>query len=153
MGELGKKVLLVDLDPQCNLTIISLEMETIHDIWEIEDDFIEDFKATREKTKPRDFGKIIGVPRSIHFHLKPTEDGVDDLQKLPPPVILRTNVGLVPGRLTLHLFEAKVAERWSGIYQGDPLAIRTGTRVRSLAHEFAAAHGYEIVIFRILTKP
>jgi hypothetical protein len=53
----------------------------------------------------------------------------------------------VPGRLTLHLFEAKIGERWSGIYQGDPLAIRTATRVRAIAHEYAAEHGFEIVIF------
>lgn len=122
-------------------------MDRIHDIWEVEDNYIEDFKAARNNAKKAAFTKVIKSPRSIHFHLKPTEDGVDDLETLPPPVQLTGNVGLIPGRLTLHLFEAKVAERWSGIYQGDPLAIRTGSRVRSLAHEYAESHGYEIVIF------
>ncbi len=56
------------------------------------------------------------------------------------------NVDLIPGRLTLHLFEAKVGERWSGVYQGDPLAIRTSTRVRAMAHQYAKANGYDIII-------
>jgi AAA domain len=57
------------------------------------------------------------------------------------------NVDLIPGRLTLHLFEAKVGERWSGIYQGDPLAIRTATRIREMVFEYAKALSYDIIIF------
>ncbi len=64
----------------------------------------------------------------------------------PPPVHLGNNVDLLPGRLTLHLFEAKVGERWSGVYQGDPLSIRTATRVRSLSYEYSDVYKYDIVI-------
>jgi cellulose biosynthesis protein BcsQ len=132
LGELGKKVLLIDLDPQCNLTIFSLTMEQIHDIWVAEDAFIEDFAAARKAMSENDFAAFLTQPRSIHFDLKPTEDGTAEIDVLPPPITLKPNVDLIPGRLTLHLFEAKVGERWSGIYQGDPLSIRTGTKVRTL---------------------
>src|SRR4051794_39140737 len=72
LGELGKKVLLVDLDPQCNLTIISLSMEAIHDIWLVEDDFIEDFAAAKSGIDSAEFNRLVDEIRSIHFILKPT---------------------------------------------------------------------------------
>ena len=39
LSEIDKKVLLIDLDPQCNLTIFALDMKSIHDIWVVEDEF------------------------------------------------------------------------------------------------------------------
>lgn len=147
LGELKKKVLLIDLDPQCNLTIVALQMEDIHKIWAEEDNFIEDFASARGNMGEDEFSKMLKKHRSIHFDLKPTEDGTAELDSLPPPIELKPRVHMIPGRLTLHLFEAKIGERWSGIYQGDPLSIRTATRVRALAHEYAKLYGYDIVIF------
>jgi cellulose biosynthesis protein BcsQ len=147
LGEMGNRVLLVDLDPQCNLTIYAMEMEDIHAVWEEEDNFIEDFNAARENAGEVEFDQLTAHPRSVHFLLKPAEDGTREIDVLPPPLEIGENVDLLPGRLTLHLFEAKLAERWSGIYQGDPLAIRTATRVRALVHQYAEEYNYDIVIF------
>lgn len=147
LGELGLRVLLIDLDPQCNLTIFAQSMEEIHDTWVEEDDYIEDFAAAKSKSTKEHFEQMLAVPRSVHFLLKPAEDGTAELDQLPPPVSLGSNVDLIPGRLTLHLFEAKLGERWSGVYQGDPLSIRTATRIRMLAKDYAALHNYDIVIF------
>jgi AAA domain len=76
-AELGKKTLVVDLDPQCNLTIFALTDEVIWEMWSAEDDYIDDFNSTRERNS--DFDNILKSPRSIHFVLKPTEDGTAEL--------------------------------------------------------------------------
>ena len=83
LAEKGRRVLLIDLDPQCNLTITALDMGQIHDVWEPEDPYIEDFSGSSNNLQ-----EMIAQPRSIHFLLKPTEDGIDDLDQLPPPTNL-----------------------------------------------------------------
>src|SRR5690606_40700903 len=74
LAELGYRVLMVDLDPQCNLTICAMMEDTLHEIWEQENPYIDDFEnaISRDNT-------ILRTPRSIHFLLKPTEDGVSEL--------------------------------------------------------------------------
>lgn len=146
LAELGHKTLIVDLDPQCNLSILAMEEEEIHKIWLREDDFIDDFQRSRDAMSTDEFRQVVSSPRSIHFLLKPTEDGTDEIPSLCPPQHLATNLDLLPGRLTMHMYEDKIASRWSDVYQGDPLAIRTVTRIRQIAHQYAEAHGYKFVI-------
>lgn len=147
LSEMGKRVLIIDADPQCNLTIYALEQDYIHDLWATEDSFIDDgFEASKKKLSEIDYKNIIDNPRSIHFLLKPTEEGTGDHEKLPPPVSLNKHLDIIPGRLTLHLYEEKIASRWTDIYRGEPLAIRTITKIRALAEEYANLHNYDYVI-------
>lgn len=146
LAECGKKVLMIDLDPQCNLTIYSLTEEEISNIWIPEDDFIEDFKSARELHGVSTFNEISRSVRSVHFILKPIEDGTGELSDLPPPAVIKQNLHLIPGRLTLHMYESKVSERFSSVYSGDPLAIRTATSVRALAEDYTKNLGYDFVI-------
>ncbi len=146
LASLGHKTLIIDLDPQCNLSILAMEEEAIHKIWEPEDDFIDDFQQSRNRIANTAFDELLSSPRSIHFLLKPTEDGTDELPKLSPPRSVATNLDLLPGRLTMHMYEDKIAGRWSDVYQGDPLAIRTVARIRQLAHNYADLFSYKFVI-------
>ncbi|MBC9908956.1 ParA family protein [Chitinophaga varians] len=141
LAELGYKVLLLDLDPQCNLTICAMREETLHTIWEEEDDYIEDFEPAFKRNPD-----IVNSPRSAHFILKPTEDGLSELADIPPPYRLDSNIDIIPGRLSLHKYENKIAERWSGIYQGDNLAIRTVTNIRRVCQQYATEKGYDFVL-------
>jgi len=146
LAELGYKTLLVDLDPQSNLTLFGLTPEELHEVWKIEDAFIDDFVQARTQMLPDQFHRIVTDVRSIHFLLKPTEDGTDDPSCLSKPFPLHANLGMIPGRLSIHTFEDTIARRWSDFYYTDLLAIRTITRIRSLCMEYAEKQGYDFVI-------
>ncbi len=146
LAELGKRVLLVDLDPQCSLTIQAMDAERIHSIWQDEDEFVEAFDEARRKLGDAKFKTLNDAPRTVHYLLKPTEEGTGELPKLPPPICLARNLDLLPGRLTLHMYEAKIAVRWNDTYAGDPLAIRTLTRIRSIVETYAQERNYDIAI-------
>lgn len=146
LAELGHKTLLIDLDPQCNVTICGMDEERLHQIWEEEDEFIEDFENSVKKMAQGDYELLLKRPRTIHFLLKPTEDGQGELPSIPPPVNLKNNLDLIPGRLTIHKFENKISERWSGAYLGESLSIRTITNIRAIAEEYSVIHNYKYVI-------
>lgn len=146
LAEMGHKTLIIDLDPQCNVTICGMDEETLHRIWTEEDEFIEDFGSTVKKMSQDNYDNFLRNPRTIHFLLKPTEDGQGELPTNPPPVHLAKNLDLIPGRLTIHKYENKISERWSGAYSGDPLSIRTITNIRTIAEEYARVHNYEYII-------
>lgn len=146
LAEMGHKTLVIDLDPQCNLTILGMDEELIHSIWAAEDQFVEDFEKAKKSIDEQSFDKMLDSPRSIHFLLKPTEDGVGDIPRLPPPHELANGLGLIPGRLTMHMYEDKISKLWSEAFQGDPQAVRTITKIRAIARSYAHLHGYKFVI-------
>ncbi|OQX21335.1 MAG: cobyrinic acid a,c-diamide synthase [Candidatus Altiarchaeales archaeon A3] len=146
LAELNYKVLMLDLDPQCNLTICSMNEEELHKIWKEEDSFIDGFEESKNKADKEKYEEINSHTRTIHYLLKPTEEGTGELEKLPPPKNIRKNLDLIPGRITLHMYEYKISERWSGVYQGDPLSIRTITKIRTLAIKYSEIYNYDFVI-------
>jgi cellulose biosynthesis protein BcsQ len=143
---LKKKVLLVDLDPQCNVTILSLNDEKIFSVWDAEDAFMDDFGVFDAAVSDKR-ADLLSKPRSIHFMLKSAEDGQTDFEETPPPYRLGNNIDIIPGRLTLHSFEDKIGERWANTYKGDPLSVRTVTQVRTIAARYAKKFNYDYIIY------
>ncbi|HHF2907281.1 MULTISPECIES: ParA family protein [Vibrio] len=146
LAERGVKTLLVDLDPQSNLTLYGLTEEQLEKIWMSEDDFIEDFSAAKNSMSSDEFIEFQSKYHSIHYLLKPVEDGESDEKTLPPPVPLNNNLGLIPGRLTLHMFENKISKQWSEAFLGEPQALRTVTAIRKKCEQYATEHGYEVIL-------
>src|SRR5580693_3753786 len=59
LAELGHKTLLIDLDPQSNLTLFGLSEEQLHDVWLAEDDFIDDFDRARRDLSASELTKLV----------------------------------------------------------------------------------------------
>jgi len=146
LSELKKNVLFVDLDPQCNLTMSAMFESELEKIWKDENSYIDDFCYSMDNNKDN---TILANPRSVHFLLKPVEDGCDDFETLPPAKMLSDNLFILPGRLSLYQFESKISERWSGLYQGDPLSIRTITAFRTICEKYSEKYNIDYVIVDI----
>ena len=142
----GHKVLMIDMDPQCNLTVFGMDQEKLHNIWGEEDDFIDSFESAKEDIGKSKYNKLCENTRSIHFLLSPAEQGTAEIEKLPPPYEMAENLYLIPGRLTVHQYEEKISERWSGAYKGDPLSIKTITEIRKIAQKYASQYNIDYVV-------
>lgn len=145
LAEKGIKTLMVDLDPQSNLTLQCIDPERLEKLWTEEAPYIEDFQEALNSEKIG-FDEFLKTPRSIHCLLKPVEDGVFESFSLGAVHQVAPNLGLIPGRLSLHTYEDKLAKSWSDAFLGDPQALRLLTAIRSICLEAANKHGYEIAI-------
>ena len=117
----------------------------LESMWGEEEPYIEDFQDAQDWSSET-FQQFITKPRSIHCLLKPVEDGVFDSFSLGAVYQLSDNLGLIPGRLSLHTFEDKIAKLWSDAFLGDPQALRLLTSIRALCLEAQKKHGYEVAI-------
>ena len=60
LTELGKKVLLIDLDSQCNLTLYGIDVENLHEIWKSEDVFFDEgYEYGKNTMSTEEFKKFI----------------------------------------------------------------------------------------------
>ncbi|MDD5320449.1 MAG: AAA family ATPase [Methylococcales bacterium] len=145
LAEMGKKVLILDLDSQCNISLYGMEEDELERIWQEEDAIIDNgFNANNPYNDS--VKKLFESPRTTHFLLKSVEDGISDYEELPPPYSVTNNLDLIPSRLTLFMYENKISERWSGMFLGESLSIRTMTRIRKLAEAYSEKNHYDFVI-------
>ncbi|WP_069470618.1 ParA family protein [Candidatus Marithrix sp. Canyon 246] len=147
LAEMGKKVLILDMDSQCNMSLYGMQEQELEKIWRDENSVIDNgFDSAKKQMDGKDFENLFKTTRTMHFLLKSVEEGVSDFDELPPPIKLTNNLDLIPSRLTLFKYENKIADRWSGMFLGEPLSIRTVTRIRKLAELYSEKNHYDFVI-------
>lgn len=145
LSEQGIKTLMIDLDPQSNLTLHCIKPEVLEQLWLEEEPFIEDFQSALLDSK-LSYQDFLSTPRSIHCLLKPIEDGVFESTSVGQVFEVNPNLGLIPGRLSLHKYEDKIAKSWSDAFMGEPQALRLLTSIRNICLEARDKHGYKIAI-------
>lgn len=146
LGTLGKRVIIIDADPQCNLSLYGISEEELETMWGKEEAFINTLGFEWAKKREENLDELLSTTRSFHFLLKPTEDGTEDLSSLPPLKDIGNNVFLLPGRLSLHTYEEAIASRWSDAYIGNPLALKTISKIRDIARNYAQEYRANYVI-------
>ena len=145
LSEMGHKTLMIDLDPQSNLTLYAFSPEELEKLWTEEEEFISDFSSAKD-LNPDALNIIEKATRSIHFILKPIEDGVYEYKTSFTPKKINENLGIIPGRLSLQAFEEKIAKSWSDAFLGDPQAVRMISAFRDICKEANQKYGYTHII-------
>ena len=125
IGALGKTVLLVDSDPQCNLTSYLVEEDVVDDMLDHSDD--PDGKTLWSALKP--VADASGGPKLIA-----------PMERLP-------GVYLLPGDIQLSEFEQELNGMWSDCYQRKPKGFRGTTALSLLVDTIATTIGADYVFY------
>nr|VFK21725.1 MAG: CobQ/CobB/MinD/ParA nucleotide binding domain-containing protein [Candidatus Kentron sp. LFY] len=89
ISRLGRRVVVLDYDPQCNISSLFIETEDLFEIWE----------------KPQEKGETVTAC------IDPVRRGKGDI--IPPYLrFVGDNLWLLPGHLFLSTFEQPLAEEW-----------------------------------------
>jgi cellulose biosynthesis protein BcsQ len=126
LGSMGKRVLLVDADPQCNLTSY-LVAEDVLDTWLDESDTSE------------------GV--TLWTALRPIVQATGDLYQIEPIEPGISKVLLLPGDIRLSDFEQELTQMWSDCFQRKLRGLRGTSALSQLINVISADHSIDYVFY------
>lgn len=115
LASAGKTVLLVDSDPQCNLTSYLIEESVVDDLLDNSDS---------------DAG------RTVWSALKPVAEATGEIRYVEPLESL-TNLFLIPGDIQLSAFEQELTIMWSECFQRKQKGFRGTTALSRLVNKAA----------------
>lgn len=126
LSDLGRKVLVLDLDPQANLTSMFLSEDRLEQIWDAN----------------------VTTDQSIMGALEPLVRGLGDIRE---PHVERINprLYLVPGDLGLAGFESELSEAWGKCLDRLEPAFRKISAFHRIAEVAATKVGADIVIMDV----
>jgi cellulose biosynthesis protein BcsQ len=126
LGEKGKRILLVDTDPQCNLTSYLLADEVVNDLLDHS-------------------GSAAG--KTIWTSLKPVLDGIGPARPVKPVQTGIDNIHLLPGDIRLSEYEAFLGDAWTDCLKRRLGALRATASISSLTDQLAAEGEFDYVFF------
>jgi len=124
MADQGIKTLVVDLDPQANLTAMFLDEDRLEQLWPDGEH-----------------------PDTIFGAVHPILKGMGDIAS-PHVEFLSPHLGLIPGDLGLSRFEDKLSDAWPKCHNRDEAAFRVMTAFHRIV-EAGAEWGAEIALLDV----
>ena len=127
LSQLGKTVLLVDADPQCNLTSYLVDADVV-------DKFLDESETSRGKT--------------IWSAVKPLLDGAGSVRTVGA-YERAEGVYLVPGDIKLSDFEVHLQQSWIDCLQRKTRGFNEMAAISSVAKAEAAKVGADLIIYDV----
>jgi cellulose biosynthesis protein BcsQ len=121
---LGKRVLLVDSDPQCNLTSYLIDAGVVDDMLDASET---DAGAT------------------LWSALKPVADGTGDVKLIKPKSV--RDLYLLPGDILLSKFEQDLHTSWGDCFHRKVRGYRGTTALSALVNHIAGEKGFDFVFY------
>jgi cellulose biosynthesis protein BcsQ len=125
---LGKRVLLVDADPQCNLTAYYLPAERV-------DDYLDHAESEDGTT--------------IWSALKPISDSNGELKPIRAIKLRQHLLYLIHGDLKLSTFEQDLTTAWTECFQRKIRGLTTTSAISSIASKASDKFGIDFVFFDV----
>ena len=126
IASLGKRVLLVDSDPQCNLTTHLLDAEVIDDLLDKSD---------------------LESGQTLWSALKPISEALGDVKFIKPLELSYKNLFLIPGDIRLSEFETDLAEFWGQCLQRKQRGFRGTTALSTLINKISTMEEVDYVFY------
>jgi chromosome partitioning protein len=124
-SELGKRVIVADLDPQANLTSMFLDDENLEKLWETSQD----------------------NAKTIYTAILPRMQGIGDIKELK--ISEHGDIGLIPGDLRLSNFEDYLSEAWPRCGAGKEDAFRTTSAFYRIIEKSAINFKADLVLIDV----
>ncbi len=126
LADMGKRVLVADLDPQANATSMFLPESELEKLWDPD----------------------IDSKQSIMAPISPLIRGLGDIGPAPVHVIT-PNLHLIPGDLNLSSFESKLSEAWIKCLDKDEAAFRVTSAFHRLTRTAAKDLDADIILIDV----
>ncbi|MFZ2227164.1 MAG: ParA family protein [Candidatus Nanopelagicaceae bacterium] len=126
LAELGHRVLLVDADPQCNLTSLLLPQDVV--------DYYLDNSEEEEG-------------RTIWTAVKPISEALGGINLIEPVELPISGLYLVPGDIRLSQFEVDLNDFWAECLQRKLRGFRGTTAISDLVTELNREYGFDYIIY------
>jgi cellulose biosynthesis protein BcsQ len=127
LAELGKRVLLVDVDPQCNLTS-----------YLIEDSVVDDLLDSSDSQKGN----------TLWSAVKPVSEGNGDPRVIEPfEIAAQSNMFLLAGDIQLSGFESDLAQAWGECFQRKIKGLRATSSISAVVNSVCRAKKIDFVFF------